>query len=82
MRDTPDDVQAEYLARIRALTPAERLAMCGRMFGAAKALVIAGLPAEIQSNPTDLRESLFLRFYGRDVSDAVRKSVCSHLRSL
>ena len=82
MRDTPDDVQAEYLARIRALTPAERLAMCGRMFGAAKALVIAGLPPEIQANPADLRECLFLRFYGRDVPAAVRQSVCSHLRSL
>jgi len=72
----------DYRARLMSLTPGERMLMAGRMYAAAKELVIAGLPDEVKANPADLREQVFLRFYGRDFAEPERSRICRHLRNV
>ncbi len=55
--------------------------MCGRMFAAAKELLIAGLPDEVRADPAALREHVFLRLYGRGFPEPERKTICKHLRA-
>lgn len=81
MKDTSPSVEARYRAMLLALSPAERLAMATRMFQTAKALAIAGIRAEHGDlSPDELREKLFLRFYGQDFTESEQAKILAHLR--
>ena len=81
MKDTPDSVEAEYRRRVMSLEPGERLAMACRMFSAAKALALAGMTEREIESAGGVRAALFLRFYGRDFSEAERAKIVAHLNA-
>jgi len=79
MNDTPPDVQERYDALFRRLSPQERLAMCGRMFSAARTLVRAGVIQQGARTEAEIRKQVFLRFYGNDFGEEERDKVLAHL---
>ncbi len=63
-------VETQFRKLLMDRSPTQRLAMASRMFATARSLVCAGLLREHGSlDPNDLREHLFLRFYGRDFGE-------------
>ena len=80
MKDTPSEVEIKYRNLLLACSPSERLAMAGRMFGTAKALVEAGIRQQHgELPPAELRRHLFLRFYGQDFSETEKKRILDSL---
>lgn len=67
--DTDPDARARQRAILLARSPAERLAMAGRMAVGARALIEAGVRAELGAAATeaDVRRAVFLRFYARNL---------------
>ncbi len=82
MNDTPADIETRFRELILARSPAQRLAMAGRMFATAKALVRAGL-LDMHGiiDPVDLRKHLFLRLYGRDFAEPEKARILDCLRA-
>jgi len=81
MKDTPPDVEAVYREMLMAKSPGERVAMATRMFQTAKKLVIAGLRDRYGDlSEADLREKLFLIFYGDDFSEEERGKIVEMVR--
>ena len=69
-------VEARVSRLLMARSPAQRLAMAGRMFATARSLVCAGLLEEHGSlTPDELRERLFLRFYGQHFGETERAKI-------
>ncbi len=67
MKKTPGDADARFSEMMRALTPAERLAMACRMFSTGRALAVAGLLSRDQSlSESQLRQALLRHLYGSD----------------
>jgi len=62
MNDTSPEVAELVRQKLMARSGSERFVMGTRMFDAARAVVLASLPAEL--SPDDLRRQLFLRIYG------------------
>lgn len=79
MNDTPPDVQKRYHEMLMSVSPVERMKMAGRMFDAAKAFARAGIIAEGVRDEREIRRRLFLRFYGRDFSDAKCEKILAHI---
>ena len=75
MIDTSPDVDAMYRAMLLARTGAERVLMGARMFDAARAMVLASLPAGLSESET--RRQLFARLY----PEVPREQVPPELRS-
>ena len=81
MKDTPPEVEAVYRKMLMARSPVERLAMATGMFEAAKKLALAGLRAQYGGlSPADLREKLFLRFYGDEYSEEEKARIVKAIR--
>ena len=58
------------------LSPSDRLRMCARMFHTAKVLAEAGILSQLETTDSEeIRRALFLRFYGRECSEAQREAV-------
>ena len=83
MNDTTLQMEKRFRELMMALSPGERVAMACRMFSTAKALVIAGLQAEgvDAQNADDLRERIFLRFYGQDFGQAEKARIVQRLKT-
>lgn len=82
MTDTSSEVQSRYEQMLLGQSPARRLAMACRMFGAAKALALAGIQRRTDRPPSqDSREALFLKFYGHEFDARETKRILSHLRA-
>jgi hypothetical protein len=82
MKDTPPDVEAMYRDMLMAKSPGERVAMATRMFQTAKKLVIAGLRDRYGDlGEADLREKLFLIFYGGEFSEEERGRIVERVRN-
>ena len=82
MKDTPKEVEDRFKKLIMDQSPARRLAMASDMFDTARALVRAGILDEAggEMEPEELREKIFLRFYGKDFTDSEKKKIVEHLR--
>jgi hypothetical protein len=78
VRDTPPEVQKIYHTMLMARTGAARLRMGCDLFSTAKELVAASLA---KKRPDEVREALFLRFYGSEFASAVRARIVSRLRA-
>lgn len=81
MSDTPPSVEGLFQRMLSRKSPVERLRMCTMMFGTAKALAIAGIRqrrGEILDD--ELRESLFLHFYGSELSESEQCAILDSLR--
>jgi hypothetical protein len=81
MTDTSSEVLSRYRAQLLALPPAARLEMASRMFSTAKALALAGLGMEEQAPRGLVREQLFRRLYGRDLSPQEVERIAEYLRA-
>ena len=62
MTDTPPEIAALVRQKLMARSAEERFLMGVRMFEAARAMVLASLPAGLPSE--ELKRQLFLRIYG------------------
>lgn len=76
MSDTSVEVEERFRKLMLARSPAERLAMACGMFATAKTLVRAGILEEHGLiDPYELREHVFLRFYGQDLGKAEKAKI-------
>ena len=81
MSDTPPSVDGVFKSMLGRKSPAERLRMCTMMFGTAKALAIAGiLQRRGEMSEDELRERLFLHFYGSELSESEQRAILNSLR--
>ena len=62
MNDTPPEIAELVRQKLMARSGAERFIMGVRMFDAARAFVVASLPAGL--SPDEARRQLFQRVYG------------------
>ncbi len=80
MTDTSSAVQQKLLELFKQRTGEERLAMGCSMHEAVKALVLASIRHQHPDfDPDRLRQEVFLRFYGRDMTSPVREKILQHL---
>jgi hypothetical protein len=62
MNDTPPEIAELVRQKMMARSGSERFVMGARMFDAARAVVLASLPAGL--SPDELKRQLFQRLYG------------------
>ena len=62
MTDTSPEIAELVRQKLMARSAEERFVMGVQMFDAARAMVLASLPAEL--SPVDLKRQLFQRLYG------------------
>jgi len=65
MTDTSPEAAERYRSMLLARSPSERVIMAAQMFDAARAIVLASLPANL--SPDERRRHLFARLYADDV---------------
>lgn len=63
MTDTSPEIAELVRQKLMARSAEERFVMGVQMFDAARAMVLASLPAEL--SPVDLKRQLFQRLYGQ-----------------
>jgi hypothetical protein len=63
MSDTPPEIAEMVRQRMMARSGSERFVMGARSFDAARAMVLASLPADLP--PQELKRRLFERIYGQ-----------------
>ena len=80
MTDTSGDVEARYHAMLLARSGEERLRMAGSMYATARALAVASI---VEADPTasdvEVRQALFLRFYGHEFDDPTRARILARI---
>jgi hypothetical protein len=80
MTDTPKDVEARYHAMLLARSGEERLRMAGSMYATARALAVASI---VEADPTasagEVRQALFLRFYGHEFDEQTRARILARI---
>ena len=80
MRDTSPEMEARYHAMLLARSGEERLRMAGSMYATARALVVASiLESNPGATPAEIRQALFLRFYGHEFEAAARGRILARL---
>ena len=80
MRDTSPEMEARYHAMLLARSGEARLRMAGSMYATARALVVASI---LELNPSasaaEVRQALFLRFYGHEFDAETRARILARL---
>jgi len=79
MNDTDPQTEALYREMLMALEPAERFLMGLRMCAAARATVLASLPANL--SPVDRKVAILRRYYENDLSETELARVEHALRT-
>ena len=80
MTDTPKDVEARYHAMLLARSGEERLRMAGSMYAAARALAVASImKADPTASAGEVRQALFLRFYGHEFDEQTRARILGRI---
>lgn len=77
MSDTTPEASRVYRELLLSRSGEERFRMGCEMFETAKALALAGLK---ERGEADVRERLFLRFYGNDFEPSERARIVAALR--
>lgn len=81
MNDTSPQMAEKMRELIRGKTPEERLKMGCSMYDFSKRLVIhAILENRSHLSPANLRQELFLKFYGNDFDAVKRQKILAYLR--
>ena len=81
MKDTSAKVEKKFRSMMLARSGEERLKMGCSMHATSKALVIASILEKHPGAPlADLKQALFLRFYGDDFTLKERKKILLALR--
>ncbi len=83
MDDTSDAMAEKMRALIRLKTPQERFMMRCSMYAASKILVTRAI---LEENPsitgTQLKQELFLKFYGDDFTPEEKAKILAHFQNL
>jgi hypothetical protein len=80
MTDTPPEVERRYRALLMALPAERRLRMGASMNATARALVRGSILARRpDATEAELRQALFLRFYGDDFASPQRERILAWL---
>ncbi|MET0849869.1 MAG: hypothetical protein ABW020_01965 [Candidatus Rokuibacteriota bacterium] len=80
MTDTPPEVERRYRALLMALPAERRSRMGASMSATARALVRASILAgRPDASEAELRQAVFLRFYGEDFSPPERARILAWL---
>jgi hypothetical protein len=80
MNDTSPEVERRYHAMLLERSPEARLLMGDSMYAAARALVRASiLAATPNASPAQLRQQIFLRFYGHEFDAPARDKILAAL---
>lgn len=81
MNDTSESMEKQYRAILMQRSGEERLKMGCEMFDAAKAIVRSSI---LNENPgltaSELKERIFLRFYGSDFSESQKRKIIAGLK--
>lgn len=81
MNDTSPEMEKRYHAMLMERSGEERLRMGCSMFDAAKEIVRNSILNENSGlTENDLKEKIFLRFYGLDFSDAQKRKIIAGLK--
>ena len=76
MNDTTPEIDALFRSMLLQRSGEQRLRMACSMFDTAKALATASIREKHPDiSDTDLRQALFLRFYGHEFSPAQREEI-------
>jgi hypothetical protein len=78
MRDTPSEIEQIYRAMLMARSGPERLRMGCDLFSTSRELVISALN---ERDPKEVRQHLFLRFYGPELTASERARIVSSIRA-
>lgn len=80
MSDTSPEMEARYRAMLLARSGEARLRMAGSMYATARALVVASIRhANPTASPVEVRQALFLRFYGHEFDEPTRARILARL---
>jgi len=81
MNDTSEEMEKRYHAMLMQLSGEERLKMGCSMYDAARAIVRSSI---LNENPGltegELKERIFLRFYGLDFSESQKQKIIAGLK--
>lgn len=81
MNDTPQEMGKRYHDMLMRRSGEERLKMGCEMFDAAKAIVKSSILNEnSRLTESELKEKIFLRFYGLDLSEAQKRKIIAGLK--
>lgn len=78
MRDTPPEIEQIYRAMLMARSGSERLLMGCDLFSTSRELIMSALN---ERDPTEVRQQLFLRFYGPEFTPAEQARILSSIRT-
>lgn len=82
MNDTSPEMERRYHALLMRRSGEERLKMGCSMFDAAKEIVRSSILNESPwLTASELKEKIFLRFYGLDFSEAQKQRIVGQLKS-
>lgn len=80
--DTSPEVEARFTRMLMARSDQERLRMASSMFDLARRLVIASIREQSPGiSEVELRQQLFLRFYGDEFSPEQRQKILARIRA-
>lgn len=80
MDDTSPEMKKKYHEMLMARSPQERSRMGVEMLAMSRAIVISSIKAEFPDiSPVELKQKLFLRFYGNDFNDEQKKKILAYL---
>jgi hypothetical protein len=80
MKDTSPEMETRYRAMLLARSGEERLRMAGSMYATARALVVASVRhANPTAPPAEIRQAVFLRFYGHEFDEPTRARILARL---
>ena len=81
MNDTSPEMEKRYHDMLMRRSGEERLKMGCEMFDAAKAIVKSSILNEnSRLTESELKEKIFLRFYGLDLSEAQKRKIIAGLK--
>ena len=81
MNDTSPEMEKRYRAMLMERSGEERLAMGSSMFDAARAVVRSSILNESPGlTEGELKEKIFLRFYGLDLSETQKRKIIASLK--
>lgn len=81
MNDTSPEMEKRYYAMLMERSGEERLKMGCSMYDAAKEIVKSFILNESPGlTERELKEKIFLRFYGLDLSEAQKRKIVAGLR--
>ncbi len=81
MNDTDPKIEQKIRELMMNKTPEDRLKMGCSMFGFSKAIIQASLQENKNIQQSELKKELFLRFYGKEMDNEMKKKIATYFSS-